>query len=100
MQLEFTKLLKETETRTLNYVQSELDLQTSVTEYKIWTVDLTLAADNPYKIVACNIPMNNISFGTVGKLSWENGVLSFDGNADESARVFIKVLSENLGYKF
>ncbi len=49
------------------------------------------------------IESNVISFQnkgiTVGKFKVNDGMLSFEGNADESAKIFIKLLKENFNKK-
>ena len=43
---------------------------------------------------------SHISFGdNVGSLSWEDGVLHFEGDADASAKLFIESVGLQLGWE-
>jgi hypothetical protein len=49
--------------------------------------------------IFCNLVFTGGDGGEVGKLTWEDGKLHFEGNADESARIFLDhVIGEYMRY--
>ena len=64
--------------------------------------DNTLKADQPIFIVDEIPHRNELRLGDrgceTGVLSWKDGVLHFEGNADESAKIFIHSLGKQLGW--
>ena len=59
-------------------------------------------SDQPVFLVgACTAP-SELKLGDrgceTGVLSWKDGVLHFEGNADESAKIFLRALGAKLGW--
>ena len=62
--------------------------------------DNFVESDNNATEVLRITPQRNISFSNeseeVGRLSWNDGVMVFTGDADESAKIFFDYLKEHI----
>jgi len=47
-----------------------------------------------------SIQFHNHQNTEIGRLTWNDGVLRFTGNADESAKLFIQTIAAQLGMPF
>ena len=62
----------------------------------------TIKSDQPVLLVGEFTAPSELRLGDqgceTGVLSWKDGVLHFEGNADESAKIFIETLGAQLGW--
>jgi len=59
-------------------------------------MDLTLTSAPSTQFIQFFGPGNT----PIGKLTWDNGVLQFDGDADESARIFLQSIAGQAGLDY
>lgn len=97
MQLEFDPIIIELFKSGPQLKQLEFEIESeSITIDKNY-----LLADAAFSYTPCNsIIFNDKDNRQCGKLTWDDGLLKFEGNFDESAKLFSNYVAQYIGLNF